>query len=129
MNRLIENTVFSGLVMACRLATWPTSRSPLLAKPTTDGVMREPSALVMTVGSPPSITATTLLVVPRSIPMILPMCLRTYFPGLLATRTSEGRSTRSRSRYPRWTSPMTVLSGCSVVSSWTTASCRLGSKG
>src|SRR4051794_5066065 len=27
----------------------------------------------MTVGSPPSITATTLLVVPRSMPMILPM--------------------------------------------------------
>ena len=34
MKRLIENTVFSGLVMAWRLATWPTSRSPLLAKPT-----------------------------------------------------------------------------------------------
>ena len=30
MNRLIEKTVFSGLVTACRLATWPTSRSPSL---------------------------------------------------------------------------------------------------
>jgi hypothetical protein len=60
--------------------------------------MREPSALVMTVGSPPSMTATTLFVVPRSMPMIFPMGVDTYFPGLLATRTSEGRSTRSWSR-------------------------------
>ena len=65
--------VFSGLVMAWRLATWPTSRSPSLAKPTTDGVMREPSSLAMTTASLPSMTATTELVVPRSIPMILPM--------------------------------------------------------
>src|SRR4028119_1316145 len=71
MNRLIEKTVFFGLVMACRLATCPTRRSPLLAKPTTDGVVRFPSALGMTFASLPSITATTLLVVPRSIPMIL----------------------------------------------------------
>ena len=40
-------------------------------KPTTDGVVRLPSGLVMTTGSPPSITATTELVVPRSIPIIL----------------------------------------------------------
>ena len=33
-----------------------------------DGVVRWPSALAMTVGSPPSNTATTLLVVPRSMP-------------------------------------------------------------
>ena len=73
MNRLIENTVFSGFVTACRLATWPTSRSPDLVKPTTDGVIRLPSGLVMTTGSPPSMTATTEFVVPRSIPMILLM--------------------------------------------------------
>ena len=71
MNRLIEKTVFSGLVTACRLATWPTRRSPDLVNPTTDGVMRLPSGLVITTGSPPSITATTELVVPRSIPIIL----------------------------------------------------------
>ena len=71
MKRLIEKTVFSGLVTACRLATWPTRRSPDLAKPTTDGVMRLPSALGMTMASPPSITETTELVVPRSMPMIL----------------------------------------------------------
>ena len=40
MKRLMENTVFSGLVTAWRFATWPTSRSPDLVKPTTDGVSR-----------------------------------------------------------------------------------------
>ena len=71
MNRLIEKTVFSGFVMAWRLATWPTRISPSLAKPTTDAVRRLPSVLGMTTGSPPSTTATTELVVPRSIPMTL----------------------------------------------------------
>src|SRR3954453_11041752 len=37
MKRLIEKTVFSGFVTACRLATVPTSRSPLLAKAATGG--------------------------------------------------------------------------------------------
>src|SRR6188768_3635159 len=71
MNRLMEKMVFSGLVTAWRFATWPTRRSPDLVNPTTDGVMRLPSGLVITTGSPPSITATTELVVPRSIPIIL----------------------------------------------------------
>src|SRR5215469_9419091 len=72
MKRLIEKIVFSELVMAWRLATSPTSRSPFLVKATTEGVVRLPSELGMTTGSPPSITATQLLVVPRSIPMTLP---------------------------------------------------------
>src|SRR6059058_5937460 len=71
MNRLMEYTVFSGLVTAWRLATCPTSRSPVLVIATTDGVVRAPSWLGMTTGSPPCITATTQLVVPRSIPIIL----------------------------------------------------------
>ena len=33
MKRLIEKTVFSGLVTAWRLATWPTSRSPSFGNP------------------------------------------------------------------------------------------------
>src|ERR1700678_4229274 len=70
MNRLIEYTVFSGLVMAWRFATCPTNRSPVLVKATTDGVVRPPSSLAITLGSPPSITATTELVVPRSMPII-----------------------------------------------------------
>ncbi|MGH7745367.1 MAG: hypothetical protein ACREQ5_11325 [Candidatus Dormibacteria bacterium] len=48
----------------------PTRRSPVRVKATTDGVVRLPSALAMTVGSPPSITATTLFVVPRSMPTV-----------------------------------------------------------
>src|ERR1700738_4013864 len=71
MNGLIENTVFSGFVTDWRFATWPTRRSPSLAIATTDGVVRAPSWLTMTAGSPPSITATTELVVPRSIPITL----------------------------------------------------------
>src|SRR5512145_1984650 len=70
MNRLIDKTVFCGLVTACRFATCPTSRSPSLVNATTDGVVRPPSAFGMTTGSPPSMTATTELVVPRSMPMI-----------------------------------------------------------
>ncbi len=72
MKRLIEKMVFSGLVTACRLATWPTSRSLFFAKATTDGVVLAPSGLARTEGLSPSITATTELVVPRSMPMILP---------------------------------------------------------
>src|SRR6267142_3882748 len=65
--------VLAGFVTACRLASRPTRRSPVLVKATTDGTVRPPSAEGMTVGSPPSMTATTELVVPRSMPMILPI--------------------------------------------------------
>src|SRR4051795_1622276 len=68
MWRFTERMVRSTLVTACRLATSPTRTSPDLANATTDGVVRAPSALGMTVGSPPSSTATTLFVVPRSMP-------------------------------------------------------------
>src|SRR5437764_11550315 len=71
--RLTERMVRSGLVMAWRLATSPTRTSPDLEKPTTDGVVRAPSALGMTVGSPASSTLTTELVVPRSMPTALGM--------------------------------------------------------
>jgi hypothetical protein len=42
MKRLIEKIVFLGLVTCWCLAGWPTSRSPLSVKPTTEGVMRLP---------------------------------------------------------------------------------------
>jgi hypothetical protein len=71
MKRLIENTVFSGFVTAWRFATCPTSRSPERVNATTDGVVREPSGFAITLGLSPSMTATTELVVPRSMPMIL----------------------------------------------------------
>ena len=65
--------MFSGLVTAWRFATWPTRISPSLVNATTDGVTRLPSWLGMTTGSPPSMTATTELVVPRSMPITLPI--------------------------------------------------------
>ena len=70
MNRLMEKIVFSGLVIAWRFATCPTRRSPVLVNATTEGVVRPPSSLGITLGSPPSMTATTEFVVPRSMPMI-----------------------------------------------------------
>ena len=73
MWRFTELIVRVALVMACRLATSPTSTSPPVANATMDGVVRSPSALAMTTGSPPSMMLTTELVVPRSIPTALPM--------------------------------------------------------
>src|SRR6201995_2354198 len=73
MKRLIEKIVFWGLVTCWRLATVPTRRSPDCVNATTEGVVRPPSAFSMTVGSPPSSTAIQELVVPRSIPIVLPM--------------------------------------------------------
>jgi hypothetical protein len=75
MKRLIEYTVSVGLDTAWRLARRPTRRSPALFQATTEGVVRLPSLFWMTFGSPPSMTDTTLLVVPRSMPMILAMSL------------------------------------------------------
>ena len=75
ISRFTAKTVASGLVMAWRLAIWPTSRSPASVKPTIDGVVRLPSEFGITTGSPPSMTATQLLVVPRSMPITLGMQL------------------------------------------------------
>ena len=72
MKRFTEKIVLSGFVIACLRATCPTRRSPDLGfTATTDGTSLLPSELVITTGSPPSITDTTEFVVPRSIPMIL----------------------------------------------------------
>ena len=70
ISRLIEEMVRSGLVMAWRFATCPTMRSPVLLNATTEGVVRAPSALAITTGSPPSMTATQEFVVPRSMPIV-----------------------------------------------------------
>src|SRR5260221_2451662 len=66
MWRLTERIVRSGLVIAWRLATSPTRTSPVFENATTEGVVRLPSALGMTTGSPASSTETTELAVPRS---------------------------------------------------------------
>ncbi|KZV97819.1 hypothetical protein EXIGLDRAFT_607572, partial [Exidia glandulosa HHB12029] len=55
-----------------RFAGRPTRRSPCLAKATTDGVVRLPSAFSMTLAVWPSIIATHELVVPKSMPMTGP---------------------------------------------------------
>jgi hypothetical protein len=44
-------------------------RSPVFPNATTEGVVLEPSAFAITIGSPPSITATHEFVVPKSIPI------------------------------------------------------------
>src|SRR4030065_1339326 len=80
MNRLIEKTVFSGFTTAWRLATWPTRISLPLPVPPTEGVSRPRSSLMMILGSPPSITATTEFVVPRSIPMIFAIFPFSFIP-------------------------------------------------
>src|SRR5882762_4117344 len=94
MNRLIENTVFSGFVIAWRLATWPTRISPSLVKATTEGVRRLPSWFGITTGLPPSITATTELVVPRSMPITLPM------PSPFRARRHDGGPARDEESFP-----------------------------
>src|SRR5436190_8301677 len=88
MKRLIEKTVLSGFVTAWRLAGAPISRSPPSVNATTEGVVRAPSAFSITVGSPPSRTAMHELVVPRSIPMVLPIL---YY-------SSVSRSLRKKSK-------------------------------
>jgi hypothetical protein len=66
--------------MACRRATCPIILSPLLGfTATTEGKSLPPSELVMTTGSPPSITEQTELVVPKSIPIILDMSVSFNF--------------------------------------------------
>src|SRR5512142_477162 len=89
MKRLMEYTVFSEFTTACRLAVWPTRRSPFLLNATTDGHSRPPSAVEITVADPPSMTDTTLLVVPRSIPMIFPIADTPCF-SVIAGRSSAG---------------------------------------
>src|SRR5947207_10463659 len=69
MKRLMEKIVFLGLVTCWCLAGCPTRISPLSVKATTEGVRRLPWALTKTLGWSPSMMATTLLVVPRSIPI------------------------------------------------------------
>src|SRR6187401_2639513 len=103
MWRLIDRNVRSGLVIAWRLATSPTSTSPALEKATTDGVVREPSALGMTTGSPASSTATTELVVPRSIPTALGMEIISWIRSARAAELVRGRlksRRRQQTRHP-----------------------------
>src|SRR2546430_5310767 len=76
-----------GFRIDWRRASWPTSRSPCSVNATTDGVVRDPSALGITVAWPPSMVAITEFVVPRSMPtafgMVVPPRLGApLFPAL-----------------------------------------------
>src|SRR4051812_37356634 len=93
--------VLAGLVTAWRLAGWPTIRSPSSWMPTTEGVVRTPSAFSITFGVLPSMMATHELVVPRSMPIILLM--RSLFRSLLADgrKASEASAPRAHPRFDR----------------------------
>src|SRR5690554_220051 len=67
----MELIVLVGFVTAWRFAGSPTLISPPSTNAITEGVVLFPSALGITTGSLPSITATQELVVPKSIPIIL----------------------------------------------------------
>src|SRR5512132_1623461 len=71
--------VLCGFVIACLFAGAPTLRSPFFINTTMDGVVRLPSSLAITTGSLPSITATQLFVVPKSIPMIFPIIYFSFY--------------------------------------------------
>src|SRR5208282_5231361 len=71
-------SVLVGLVTACRLADWPTRRSPLSEKATMLGVVRAPSLFSMTRTSLPSMMATQEFVVPRSMPMTLLIAISSF---------------------------------------------------
>src|SRR5688572_31955549 len=92
MKRLMEYTVRFGLVTACRRAGSPTGTSPLSLNATTLGVSRLPSALGMTFASLPSITATTELVVPKSMPMIFsPTAINRSYHGPQGSSRNGGQ--------------------------------------
>src|SRR6476619_3030583 len=109
MWRLTDRIVRSTLVTACRLATSPTRTSPFLANATTEGVVRAPSALAMTVGSPPSRTATTEFVVPRSIPTARAMFCYLHVCWLTRPREScgGGRVSSVSNKLSRFNSTLT----------------------
>ena len=89
------------------LGRLPDKALTVFENPTTEGVVRPPSALGMTTASSPSMKATHELVVPRSIPITLPIDDIPPFAGdavsdsYLDTFTIVGRRTRSLNRYPR----------------------------
>ena len=70
MKRLTEWNVLAGSLERRLRAAWPTRTVPSGRKDTTLGVVRRPSSSGTITGLPSTITATALLVVPRSIPQM-----------------------------------------------------------
>src|SRR5215212_1390449 len=98
MRRLMAKTVLNGLVIACRFAICPTSRSPSSVNPTTEGVVRLPSRFGLTCGVVTSTTATQEFVVPRSIPRILAIRFDGKQQWLLVSSQERRRSDPSSFR-------------------------------
>src|SRR3954447_6763589 len=96
-----------GFMIDWRLASCPTRRSPLSVNATTEGVVRAPSALGITIGSPPCQAAITELVVPRSMPTAIAIIYSFRLPA---------SSCRARSaRADHGARPGTAQRGGSVV--------------
>ena len=101
MSRLTAKTVLLGVGDGLALGDLPDELLAASVKATIDGVVRAPSALAITSGSPPSITATQELVVPRSIPMTLP----------IAAGPPPGRANDRSQSSPRRRSPAASAAG------------------
>src|SRR5437867_8610717 len=123
--RFAAITVPSGLVTICLLAGSPTSNWPSFINATYDGKafppIDVPSAACIIVGFPPIMTEAAELLVPRSIPIILPII---YFPYslsftlislfvtvLLDKMMEDGLKTLLFSKYPFLITSIIVLSG------------------
>src|SRR5579871_4889878 len=89
ISRLIAKIVRSGLVTACRLAGWPTRRSPSSVNATIDGVVRAPSEFSITLGVEPSMTATHELVVPRSMPITFAILFPLFLRGTAGPQSAR----------------------------------------
>ena len=89
ISRLIAKIVRSGLVTACRLAGWPTRRSPSSVNATIDGVVRAPSEFSITLGVEPSMTATHELVVPRSMPITFAIFFPLFHRGTAGPQSAR----------------------------------------
>jgi hypothetical protein len=87
------------LVTPWRFAGRPTSFSPSSVKATIDGVVFIPSALTMTLGWPPSITATHEFVVPRSIPITFDISACSFYMAAAGRSSSAPRYVRQM-RWP-----------------------------
>ena len=146
--RLIDLTVRSGASTHWLRAAVPTSSRPSSDSPTTDGRMGSPSS-ASTRGWPPSTTAISLLVVPRSIPTInsamthlsrrtpsasdgvflrsTPALALGVRPDYLATLTWAKRNTFPRHRYPGRTTSTTVPGGRPASATTSTTSISSGS--
>src|SRR5687768_10799789 len=98
--------VCSALVVDWRLATWPTSRSPLAVNATTDGVVLAPSVLAITFTSGwpeapvPSTTDTHELVVPRSMPTIFPILAAQHTRPARRAQLCRGPTSNAGSQAP-----------------------------